>query len=205
MSQTVLLHVADYAHDFAEPLWPVCNVYSLADRVLVGKEFLGQFLADDRGFVFEGRPGGVEVILTRIQDYAVQDNVFRAPAFLGMRSIASSGRVAGNYFSGVETGAVLAGGYDASPSKVTFTGNRAVHNNLGGVLLNGASIGIPELGDELDVVVRDNDLSDNTLTPNFSFGVRCSSFGATSALPGTHNPQPIYTRYCKATDSSGTK
>lgn len=136
-----------------------------------------------RGFIFEGKPGGVEVLLRRVQDYTVQDNVFRAPAFLGMQSVASSGRVAGNYFSGVDTGAVLNGGYDASPSKVTFTGNRAVHNNLGGVLLNGASIGIPELGDELDAVVRDNDLSNNTLSPN-AFGARLFILRRDLGAPG---------------------
>ena len=96
-----------------------------------------------RGFVFEGTLGGIEVLVRRVQDYAIQDNVFRAPGFLGLQTVASSGRVAGNYFSGVDTGAILAGGYPASPSKVTFTGNRSVHNNLGGVLLNGASIRIP--------------------------------------------------------------
>jgi hypothetical protein len=137
-----------------------------------------------RGFVFNGTPLGIEVILTRVQDYTVQANVFRAPAFLGMQSIASSGRVAGNYFSGVGTGAILAGGYSASPSTVTFTGNRAVHNNLGGVLLNGASIGIPELGDELDAVIRNNDLSNNTLTPNFSFGVRLFILRRDLGAPG---------------------
>ena len=137
-----------------------------------------------RGFVFEGTPDGIEVIFRRVQDYAVHDNVFRGPAFLGMQSIASSGRIAGNHFSGVGTGAILAGGYDASPSTVTFTGNRSVHNTLGGVLLNGASIGIPELGDELDAVIRDNDLSNNTLTPTVSFGVRVFILRRDLGAPG---------------------
>lgn len=136
------------------------------------------------GFVFEGTRGATEVTLTRVQDYTVKDNIFHAPARLGIQSIASSGRVTGNYFSGVGTGAILNGGYDASPSAVTFTGNRAVYNELGGVLLNGASIGLPELGDELDAVVRDNDLSNNTFTPNFSFGIRVFILRRDPGAPG---------------------
>lgn len=124
------------------------------------------------GFVFEGTSTGSEVLLTRVQDYWVADNVFRAPANFAMQSIASSGRVTGNHFSGANTGAVFAGGYPASPSTVLVTGNRAVRNTLGGVLLIGANYDIPELGDALDAIVRDNDLSDNTGTPNFAFGLR---------------------------------
>lgn len=124
------------------------------------------------GFVFEGTSTGSEVLLTRVQDYWVADNVFRAPANFAMQSIASSGRVTGNHFSGANTGAVFAGGYPASPSTVLVTGNRAVRNTLGGVLLIGANYDIPELGDALNAIVRDNDLSDNTGTPNFAFGLR---------------------------------
>jgi hypothetical protein len=136
------------------------------------------------GFVFEGTLGGIEVLVRRVQDYTIQDNVFRAPGFLGMQTIASSGRAAGNHFSGVDTGAILAGGYSASPSNVTFTGNRSVENNLGGLLLNGASIGIPELGDQLDAVVSGNDLSNNTASPNSSFGLRLFILRRDPGAPG---------------------
>jgi len=136
-----------------------------------------------RGLILEGTLGGIEMLVRRVQDYAIHDNVFRAPGFLGLQTIASSGRVAGNYFSGVDTGAILAGGYPASPSKVTFTGNRSVENNLGGLLLNGASIGIPELGDEPEATVRGNDLSDNTLAPN-AFGVRLFILRRDPGAPG---------------------
>jgi hypothetical protein len=114
-----------------------------------------------RGFVPQGRTGVIELLLTRVQRYVVAANVFRGPASFGLQSVASSGRVTGNHFSGLEVGAILAGGYEASPSNVVFTGNRSVRNGNGGLILNGASIGIPELGDELDAVVRGNDLSDN--------------------------------------------
>lgn len=140
------------------------------------------------GFVFEGTTGGgqqgtTEVLIRRVQDYAIRDNVFRAPAFLGLLSVASSGRVAGNHFSGVDTGAVLTGGYSASASSVTFTGNRSAGNNLGGLLLNGASIGIPELGDQLEAVVRGNDLSNNTASPN-AFGLRLFVLRRDAGAPG---------------------
>lgn len=145
---------------------------------------------DIRGFVFEGGQGGIGggvggigVLLTRVQDYTVVANAFRAPAFFGLQSIASSGRITGNHFTGVDTGAVLAGGYPSSPSRVVFTGNRSVANNLGGLLLNGASIGIPELGDELDAVVRGNDLSSNTQSPN-AFGVRLFILRRDPGAPG---------------------
>src|SRR5262249_41395234 len=65
--------------------------------------------------------------------------------------------------------AIFAGGYAQSPSNVVFQGNRAVHNTLGGVLLNGASINIPELGDEVTAVIQDNDLSENFGIQGFGF------------------------------------
>jgi hypothetical protein len=138
-----------------------------------------------RGFVFQAASAaaGIEVLLTRVQDYTVGDNAFRAPAFLGLQSVASSGRVTGNYFSGVGTGAVLNGGFAASPSNVTFSNNRSVENNIGGVLLNGASINIPELGDQLDAVVRDNDLSSNTMSAN-GFGFRAFILRRDPGAPG---------------------
>ena len=89
-----------------------------------------------------------------------------------MQSVASSGRIVANHFSGVGTGAIVTGGYPESPSDVVFTGNRAVHNTVGGLLLNGASINIDELGDQLNAVVRGNDLSDNTANPQQTFGLR---------------------------------
>jgi hypothetical protein len=54
-----------------------------------------------RGFVIEGTAAGISILLNRVQGYWIADNVFRAPATFGMQSVASSGRVSGNYFSGV--------------------------------------------------------------------------------------------------------
>jgi hypothetical protein len=153
--------------------WPTGEVVGGSETRIVGTALLGtdplvavgrpDGLAVSgvtiRGFVFEATTTSVEVFLTRVQDYSIQNNVFRAPAMFGMHSVASSGVVEGNYFSGVGTGAIFSGGYPASPSNVVFQRNRAVKNALGGVLLNGASIGIPELGDQIHAIVQGNDLS----------------------------------------------
>jgi hypothetical protein len=137
-----------------------------------------------RGFVFQGTTSGIQVLLTRVQDYVVKANIFRAPALFALQSVASSGRVTGNHFRGVGTGAIFAGGYPESPSSVVFTGNRSVGNATGGVLLNGVSINLPELGDQLDAVVRGNDLSDNTGSPNQSFGLRVFILRRDLGAPG---------------------
>ena len=135
------------------------------------------------GFVFQSTTTTISVLLTRVQDYWIADNVFRAPARFGMQSVASSGHVTGNHFSGVGTGAIFTGGFAASPSNVVVTGNRSVRNTLGGMLLNGASINIPELGDQLNAIVRDNDLSENT-SPAEGFGLRVFILRRDLGAPG---------------------
>jgi hypothetical protein len=121
------------------------------------------------GFVIEGTAAGISLLLNRVQGYWIADNVFRAPANFAVQSVASSGRVSGNHFSGVGTGAIFNGGYAGAPSNVVFQGNRAVHNTIGGVLLVGASIRISELGNEINAIVRDNDLSGNLGDLGFGF------------------------------------
>lgn len=157
---------------------------TLAQLLLVGRGD-GGVLSDVRiqGLVFEGTVPGISMLLTRVQDYWVADNVFRAPARFGLQSVASSGRVTGNYFSGVGTGAIFNGGYAASPSTVVVNGNRSVQNTLGGVLLGGASINIPELGDQLNATVRNNDLSGNT-DPTQGFGLRVFILRRDLGAPG---------------------
>jgi hypothetical protein len=159
---------------------------SLAQVIRVGRSD-GGVLSDVSitGFVVEGNPIGANLLLTRVQDYWVADNVFRAPGNFAMQSIASSGRVTRNHFSGVATGAIFAGGYPASPSNVVVTGNRSVRNNLGGVLLNGASVDIPELGDQLNAIVRDNDLSQNAGSAQVQgFGLRLFILRRDLGAPG---------------------
>ncbi len=135
-----------------------------------------------RDLVLQGTAAGIEVLLNRVQGFKVAENVFRGPAFLGFQSVASSGQLTGNHFSGVGTGAILTGGYAESPSNVVASGNRSVNNTLGGMLLNGASINIPELGDKLNAVVRDNDLSNNT--GNQGFGLRLFILRRDPGAPG---------------------
>lgn len=135
-----------------------------------------------RGFVFEGTATGISLLLQRAQGYWIADNVFRAPGNFAMVSVASSGRVSGNHFSGVGTGMIFNGGYPASPSSVVVQNNRAIRNRLGGLLLNGASIGIPELGDAVKAVIRDNDLSENV--GNQGFGLRIFIIRRDLGAPG---------------------
>jgi len=123
--------------------------------------------------------GATELTIRRVQGYRVADNVFRTGGRFGLESIASSGKVIGNHFSRLQSGAILAGGYPESPSVVLFQGNRSVDNSLGGVLLNGASVFIPEHGDQLAAVVRDNDLARNG-----AFGVRLFVIFRLPGLPG---------------------
>jgi len=172
--------------------WPTGEVVpGTATRLFASNPALARLVLVDRGdgsvlggvnisgFVFEGTVTGISLLLNRVQDYRITENVFRAPANFAMQSVASSGRVSGNHFSGVGTGAILAGGYAQSPSSVVFQGNRAVRNTLGGVLLNGASINIPELGDTVTAIVRDNDLSENE-----GFGFRAFILRRDLGAPG---------------------
>lgn len=130
-----------------------------------------------RGFVFKNT--ATHITVTRVQEFLIADNVFSAPARFGVDSTASSGGLIGNYFSGLQTGATIAGGYPASPAKVTFKGNRSVSNDLGGLLLNGASVFIPEFGDQLVADVQGNDLSRNG-----AFGIRFFIIFRPPGVPG---------------------
>ena len=119
-----------------------------------------------------------ELTIRRVQDFEVRGNKFRAPGKYGVETIASSGRIVGNHFKGIWTGAILAAGYRASPSNVLFKGNRSIDNVLGGLLLNGSSVFLPELGNQLDAVVKNNDLSRN------EFGMRLFVIFREPGVPG---------------------
>lgn len=123
------------------------------------------------GFVLESTATSNQLALVRVQGYRVAGNIFRAPGAFAFESVASSGTFEGNRMDGVGTGAIFAGGYPESPSSVAVTGNRAINNTLGGLLLIGASYDIPELGDRLDAVVRENDLSGNVGAQGFGLRV----------------------------------
>lgn len=118
-----------------------------------------------------GLARGEGLSFNRVQGYSVYENAFRGLATNGIFSVASSGRVVGNYISVDVTGAAIAAGYPASPSSVKFVGNRVV-GNIAGLVLIGSTSRVPEPGDELDVLVRNNDLSENNRVAGFSFGLR---------------------------------
>jgi hypothetical protein len=125
-----------------------------------------------RNFTFDsGAARGDDVNFNRIQGYSLYNNAFRGLAGNGIFSVASSGTIVGNYVSVNATGAAVAAGYPASPSTVEFVGNRLVRN-IAGLVLIGSTSRVPETGDQLDVLVRNNDLSENTRAAGFSFGLR---------------------------------
>jgi hypothetical protein len=132
-----------------------------------------------QGFTFEGGPGGGnDIELRRVQNFSVSGNVLTGPSplpmngttIIGIFPVASSGSIVGNYIAGEGCGTCITAGYPGSPAYLQFTGNRSVNNKNGGLLLNGSSFGIPEQGDQLDVLVLGNDLSENT--DSGSFGLR---------------------------------
>lgn len=125
-----------------------------------------------RNFIFDSGPArGDDVSLNRTQNYSLYENTFRGMATNGIFSVASSGKIVGNDISDDVTGAAIAAGYPASPSSVEFVGNRVVRN-IGGLVLIGSTSRVPETGDQLDVLVLDNDLSENNRVAGFSFGLR---------------------------------
>jgi hypothetical protein len=143
---------------------PLVSVGSSASGVIQGVQI--------RNFTFDSGPAhGDDVDFNRTQDYSLLDNAFGGGAANGIFSVASSGTIVDNYISDNVTGAAIAAGYPASPSTVDFVGNRVVRN-LGGLVLIGSTSRVPETGDQLDTVVRDNDLSENNRVPGFSFGLR---------------------------------
>lgn len=177
--------------------WPTGIVAPGTETRIVGTASLGAasllFVGRDdggviegvsiRGFTFDHGPHGLligdDITLTKVQDFFLSDNVLTGSASLGAFTIASSGRIVGNYITNVGAGTAIAAGYPGSPADVEFIGNRSVGNAFGGVLLNGSSTGIPEHGDQLEVLVQDNDLSENE-----NFGIRIFVIRRDRGLPG---------------------
>jgi len=125
-----------------------------------------------RNVTFDSSPArGDDLDFNRTQDYSVYENAFRGLAANGIFSVASSGKIVGNYISVAVTGAAVAAGYPASPSTVEFVENRLVQN-IAGLVLIGSTSRVPETGDQLDALVSNNDLSENNRVAGFSFGLR---------------------------------
>jgi hypothetical protein len=135
------------------------------------------------GFIFVGRPapGGANppsmaVTLNRVQDFSLTSNIVSGGSTFGFETNASSGRLVGNYISGVGAGAALGGGSADSPAVITVRGNRSIRNTIGGLLLDGASVEGPGTDEVLDAMVQGNDLSENDSPANVtSFGLRIFS------------------------------
>ena len=166
--------------------WPTGSIVPGTETRIVGTSALGTsalvVVASTDGSVlhgvvirnlsFDSGPArGDDLSFNRVQGYSVYENTFRGLTTNGIFSVASSGKIVGNYISVDGTGAAIAAGYSSSPSSVEFVGNRVV-DNVAGLVLAGSTSRVPERGDELDVLVRDNDLSENNRVGGFSFGLR---------------------------------
>jgi hypothetical protein len=170
--------------------WPTGELAPGSDTVILGTAELG---ADTmvkigaeagpvlrrgvtvRDLTFDLGPGtGHELHVVKTQGFHVAGNIFRGDtANIGFLPVASSGLFAGNYMSGVGAGTAIDAGPPGSPTNIVVVGNRAVDNRFGGVLLNGSGHDVPETNaDRLHAAIVSNDISDNNVTPRFSFGIR---------------------------------
>jgi hypothetical protein len=112
----------------------------------------------------------IDIIKT--QGFTVRNCVITKSGSIGIATHLSSGRISGNYVTGAVAGIIAFAGNSGSPANVEVVGNRSVKNSNGGFLANGSATGIPEFADELNVVVKDNDFSENMATLLNSFGIR---------------------------------
>ena len=144
-----------------------------------------------------------EVILRRVQDYTVQDNVFLPLALYGVQSIASSGRVAGNYFSGVDlqrsSPADILPRPRRSPSQETvrFTTFRRRALKRRAELDSGAR--------RRARCGRSRQRSEQQHLQQLHWGMRIFIIRRDLGTPGDSQSEATYTHYCKTIDSSGTK
>jgi hypothetical protein len=178
--------------------WPTGSLVPGTETRIVGTAALGTSAllsvgpSDDgvlqgveiRNLTFDsGQARADDLTFNRTQGYSVYENAFRGQATNGVFSVASSGKIVSNYISDDVTGAAVAAGYPASPSSVEFVGNRVVRN-IAGLVLIGSTSRVPETGDDLDVVIRDNDLSENNRVAGFSFGLRIFTINRPLGAPG---------------------
>ena len=121
----------------------------------------------------EGAAGpGSNLLIVKTQNFTVRDNVFTGPSFAGINTAASSGRVVGNYVTGVGCGICVGAGNSESPSTTAVKGNRVAGTRFGALLLNGSGTDVAEFADQNDVAVMGNDLSDNQGSTGTGFGIR---------------------------------
>ena len=185
--------------------WPTGNVHSGTDTVIVGSAtfgtgdlvqigreagpvITGPVTVQDLTFDLGGGNGPTASVLhlVKVRNFAVRRNRFvESNANIGILTVASSGRITENFISGVGCGMCIDAGTRSAPSNVEIVGNRAVRNRFGGILLDGTGWLIPETdADQLTADVRHNDLSENTFTPQFSFGIRIFVVRRDVGLPG---------------------
>jgi hypothetical protein len=178
--------------------WPTGSIAPGTETKIVGTAALGTSAlvsvgpSDDgvlhgvqlRNLTFDSGPArGDDLNFNRTQGYSVYENAFRGLTTNGIFSVASSGKIVGNYISVEATGAAITAGYPVSPSTVKFVGNRLVRN-IAGLVLIGSTSRVPETGDQLDVLVRNNDLSENNSVAGFSFGLRIFTINRPLGAPG---------------------
>jgi hypothetical protein len=117
----------------------------------------------------------------RAQDFTVAGNVIKGlpQSGFGINSQASSGAIAGNYVEKFTCGTCVTAGYIGSPAAVQIIGNRIVQNRAAGLILAGSTVldlpgvpSIPEPGDQMYAIVRNNDLSLNSSSSAAGFGIR---------------------------------
>jgi hypothetical protein len=124
--------------------------------------------------------------LVKVRNFTLRGNLFKeSNANIGILTVASSGRIVDNFVTGVGCGMCIDAGTPSAPANVQIVGNRSVRNRFGGVLLDGTGWIIPETNaDKLVAEIRGNDLSDNTASPRFSFGLRVFMVRRDNGMPG---------------------
>jgi hypothetical protein len=132
-----------------------------------------------QGFTLTPRSGNA-IDLLRAQNFTVAGNVINGlQTNFGINAQASSGAIAGNYVEKFGCGACVTAGYVGSPAVVQIIGNRIVQNRAAGLILTGSTVldlpgvpSIPEPGDQMHAIVRNNDLSLNSSSSSAGFGIR---------------------------------
>lgn len=114
---------------------------------------------------------GIGIEIRHTQDFTIRNTIVTSPGF-GISTIASSGRIVGNYLTKNVCGACIAAGNAQSPAVVEIKGNRVVRNTSAGILLNGSGTTLTEEAGDLVATVRDNDIDDNSSNSMLGYGIR---------------------------------